>query len=295
MIRITVWLGVVFYQMEGVAACGICLQVAPVKNMPADDGAAKGVRTVGRISYPVNTDSERIVTLEAVMLYRYDTDLDFLRESPQKGLETLAGYLEKSGQTLSAQEGSTPFAWDTLAAAVQHLGARAAGTGCPSGKGILYRDILQNLCGMFNIGYDQYEHTVRIERNILSKILSSAVFHMSESSKEELCGILSLDYVEDMQELNRMLLLMIRGRELVAYSVSRIAACAVAEIMTGRSLYPDATCRTDSPDVMEAVSSSLRNMLSCSGSAGSAYRALVATVLHVIYMRAQYRYAVDAR
>lgn len=115
------------------------------------------------------------------MAYLEDNDLAFLANVESNDLERLFYVLTrdlKDGKPLAAQEllSKAPFKaacpdykqhWQLLAEELQRFGANSVATLLRLGKGVAYREILEDVCGELSIEFKKSDTTRIVETNLL--------------------------------------------------------------------------------------------------------------------------------
>ncbi|HGA2318627.1 TPA: DUF3944 domain-containing protein [Pseudomonas putida] len=133
------------------------------------------------------------------MAYRDDTDLEFLSKLDSESLNDLVYCLvhDKDGSVRLTEELSTNETykahypdhkryWDLIAAEVQCFGGNTFATMFRGGKGVLYKEVLQDVCDKLKVNYNSSSSVEKIEQNMLMKILTDAVEKMTPAELKEL-------------------------------------------------------------------------------------------------------------
>ncbi len=60
------------------------------------------------------------------------------------------------------------------------------------GEGVLYKEILYDVCDHLKVSYNEKSNTSLIEQNMLSKLLKDSLEQMSKKDLEELCHELDM-------------------------------------------------------------------------------------------------------
>ena len=127
------------------------------------------------------------------MAYRKDFDLEFLSKVSSSDLEPLVKILthdpkdnsERFTEELTANEVYKRFApdhhlyWDLIAGELQCFGGNSLVTIFRGGKGVLYREILIDVCDNQKVNYNEKSDIRVIENHLLAKIFEKAWENMS--------------------------------------------------------------------------------------------------------------------
>jgi len=122
------------------------------------------------------------------MAYREDSDLAFLGELESKDLDDLVYCLthDKDGSVRLTEELTMSELykryypdhhkyWELIAAELQCFGANSFATMLRGGKGVLYKEILTDVCDKLKVNYNKNADVEVIEQNMLMKILEDAI------------------------------------------------------------------------------------------------------------------------
>ena len=133
------------------------------------------------------------------MAYRFDEDLEFLKQCSSADLSELINLLiydPKDGEkrlteTLSISEEYKKYGQDyqkyyeRIAEELQLFGANTI-VSMFRGGGVYYREILCDVCDKLKVNYNKNSDIDIIEWNFLSKILETSLQNLNEEQKEEL-------------------------------------------------------------------------------------------------------------
>ena len=132
------------------------------------------------------------------MSYRYDEDLEFLKQIDSKDLDDLVYVLthDKDGETrfteeLTTNENYKKFFpehnkyWEDIAAELQCYGGNTFATIFRGGKGVEYKEILIDVCDKLKVNFNKDSSIETIETNLLMKILTDAIEKMSPEELKE--------------------------------------------------------------------------------------------------------------
>lgn len=236
-----------------------------------------------------------------VLKYREDADLEFMKDCDQEDLKTLTDILiyRKSGKKRLTQElaeerdfrncnGDYKKVWDLIAAEMQKFGGDTFVNFARRGYGILYRDILIDVCKKMRVNFNKKSTTEKIEMNLLLKIVEVALDKMSEDEKRDLVKEMKLD-VEQMttQVIAAALQVAVRAGGFRAYQIALIVANAVSKSLLGRglSLVANNTLARMIALFAGPIGIAINIVLVVPLFAGPAYRVLIPATIHVAYMR----------
>jgi len=128
--------------------------------------------------------------------------------------------------------------WQEIAAEIQCFGANTFATMYRKGKGVLYREVLTDVCRKIKVKYDKNASTVDIESALLMKILSDSVKKMNDEELRNFAGTLGLanaDTINTEILLGTLQLTIFAGGAL-SLELALVAANAVARFFLGRGL-----------------------------------------------------------
>lgn len=133
------------------------------------------------------------------MRYRKDKDLDFLQYISSDQLNDLVDCITKRNNgSLRLTEALTISEnynknypnhnkyWQDIASEIQLFGANSIISLCRLGKGVLYREILEDVCHRLKVDFNKQSKTNIIEQNLLEKIIADTIENLSEYDKIQL-------------------------------------------------------------------------------------------------------------
>ena len=185
------------------------------------------------------------------MAYRYDSDLDFLANIKSSDLDDLVYCLthDKDGNvrlteelTLSDQYKShNPDHhqyWELIAAEVQCFGANTFATLFRGGKGVLYKEVLTDVCDKMKVNYNKDSSTETIENNLLMKILTDALNKMSQQELKELAEAVGIKNVSALnaEAFIGVFQAVFRAGGFKSYQLTLIIVNAILKALIGRGL-----------------------------------------------------------
>ena len=195
------------------------------------------------------------------MAYRYDSDLEFLRSMTSEDLgalvEILTGikqdkykqffkYVEEVNMTeeLTMQDKYKQFYPDhikyveEIIGEIQCFGANTFATMFRGGKGVLYREVLCDVCDKMKVNYNKESSVERIEEELFSKILRDSMDKMSEEELKTFAKEVGFDSVKGFSKQAIFIAMQtaIKDGGFASYQLALIVANAVAKAVLGSGL-----------------------------------------------------------
>ncbi|PIF03879.1 MAG: hypothetical protein CSA86_04295 [Arcobacter sp.] len=185
------------------------------------------------------------------MAYRYDEDLEFLSEIKSENLEDLVYLLthDKDGSKRVIEELTSSVGykryypehnkyWEYIAEELQKYGANTFATIIRGRKGVLYKEILIDVCEKLKVNFNKNSSTETIENNMLMKILENTLEKMSEEELKELAKELK---IKDFNQLNKqaltaLFITIFKAGGFKSYQLSVVIANAILKALIGRGL-----------------------------------------------------------
>ena len=237
------------------------------------------------------------------MNYRDDADLEFLKDCDNEDLDILVTYLTKgkNGEArLSEELTNKPeykqynpnhkMYWREIAAELQGYGGNTFATMARGDKGILYKEILTNVCKKMKVNFNPNSSVELIEMNLLMKILTDSLDKMTpEQLKEvvEATGIKTTSFTP--QAVTAALQVAARMSGFAIYKIALIVANAVARAIIGRglSIAANAALARSLSILIGPIGWVITALWTLIDIAGPAYRVTIPSVVQVAYMRAK--------
>lgn len=126
------------------------------------------------------------------MAYRQDPDLDFLGQCSSEELADLVYLLtfDKDNKARLTEQLSSngkykrhypdhKMYWEEIAEEVQRFGGNTISNFARLGKGVLYREILCDVCDKVKAKYDKESETIKIEQDLMLNLLEASLDKMS--------------------------------------------------------------------------------------------------------------------
>jgi len=185
------------------------------------------------------------------MAYRFDSDLEFLRDTKSEDLNDLVYCLthDKDGDSRLTEELTQSDLykahnpnhqkyWDLVAAEIQCFGANTIVTIFRGGKGVLYKEVLMDVCDKMKVNYNKESSTEKIENNLLMKILTDALEKMSSEELKELAESVGIENVSAMnaEAFVGVFQAVFRAGGFKSYQLTLIIVNAVLKALIGRGL-----------------------------------------------------------
>ena len=235
------------------------------------------------------------------MAYRKDPDLEFLGNVSSADLDLLVRILteDKDGNVRLTEELTTKDIykahypdhqayWKEIAAEIQCSGANTIATFARGGEGVLYREVLTDVCDKMKVNYNSGSSVEAIELHLLMKVLTDSMKEMSPKELKAVCDDLDLSPMRYTPEAVTIALqAAIRLGGFRPYKIAVIVANAVAKALIGRGLSLGANAALTR--LMGTFAGPIGLVLSAGGLliviAGPAYRITVPAVIMVANLR----------
>ena len=241
------------------------------------------------------------------MAYRSDDDLEFLENVESRDMDDLVYLLthDKDGETRFTEELTVNDRykrhypdhnkyWDLVAAEIQCFGANSFFTILRGGKGVLYKEVLTDVCDKLDVNYNSNSSVERIEDNLLMKILEDALEKMSQAELKELGQAIGLDKTSALtgQSLAGIFQAVFRAGGFKSYQLTLIIVNAVMKVLIGRglSLAGNALLVRTMAVLTGPIGWIITGIWTAIDIAGPAYRVTIPAVIQVAYLRKKYKY-----
>lgn len=236
------------------------------------------------------------------MAYREDKDLFFLSECTSDELEPLVLCLtqDKNGkkrltEELTKKEKYKAYYplhyvyWKEIAEEIQRFGGDTIFNYIKGKKGVLYKEILIDVCKKLKVNFNKESETQIIESNLLMKILTDSIEKLPENELKQLAIDLG---VKNAKNLAPNLIIPIMQQAFLAggfmsYQLTAIIANAVVKAISGAGLAFGANAA-----VMKAMSIltgpigvTLSSAWLIKGISGPAYRVTIPAIIHIACLR----------
>ncbi|MDW3779179.1 DUF3944 domain-containing protein [Kluyvera cryocrescens] len=238
-------------------------------------------------------------------VYRDDPDLQFLGQCDNEALDLLVCLITHDPrdctlrwtETLSGSDNYRRFHpahrnyWQEIAAELQTFGASSIVSVFRGGKGVLYQEMLSDVCDHVGVKYAKGATTETIELSLLMKMLEKSLSEMSPAELREFADSMGTELTVPTVPLVLMAIqTAVRASGFAAYRLSVVMLSTLAKVVLGRTL-PIATylTLTRSISVLAGpVGIALSTGWLIADIAGPAYRITVPACLLVACLRQQF-------
>lgn len=234
------------------------------------------------------------------MAYRKDEDLEFLREMKDEDLSDLVSILayDKDGETRWSESLTNNELYkkfnpqhqkylDLILEEFQRFGGHSFAN-LARGGGVLYKEILCDVCDKCEVNYNKNSTTTTIEQNLFMKILEDSMQKMSADELKELAKDFDLglsSYTKD--AIMTGLQIAIKKGGFYSYQLALIVANAVAKAILGRglSIAANATLTRTISAFVGPIGWAITGLWTLSDLAGPAYRVTIPAVIEIAFLR----------
>lgn len=156
-------------------------------------------------------------------------------------------------------------------------------------KGVLYREILFDVCDKMKVNYNKNSSTQQIEQNLLMKVLQNALENMSPAEIKELGQELGIDNISMLtsQGLTTIFIAIFRAGGFKSYKLTLIIANAILKALIGRGLaFGGNIALTRTAAILTGpIGWAITAIWTAVDIAGPAYRVTIPAVIQVAYLR----------
>lgn len=186
------------------------------------------------------------------MAYREDKDLEFLGELKSEDLSVLVHILthDENGKRRTT-EGLTKCKkykschpdhhqyWKEIAEEIQRFGANTLATFFRMGKGVLYKQIVTDVCHHFSVKIDEDECIETMEEKVVSEVFAKAVESLNLEEIKKLAAELNveLDNENEKEKIKNMIEKSLKKNKLSSYQINMLTTSLVATSY-GRDFIP---------------------------------------------------------
>lgn len=246
------------------------------------------------------------------MAYRIDSDLEFLAELDSEDLNDLVYCLthDKDGEVRYTEEltGSDEYKehnpnhhqyWKLIAAEIQCFGANTFATLIRGGEGVLYREVLMDVCNKLKVNYNKNSSVEKIENHLLMKILEDALEKMSPEELQELARTVGLKNFSGVtpEVVVGVFQAVFKAGGFKSYQLTLIIVNAVMKALFGRglSLAGNAALTRTMSILAGPIGWVITGVWTAIDVAGPAYRVTIPAVIQVAVLRQKYLYDESAK
>lgn len=244
------------------------------------------------------------------MTYREDKDLEFFKEMASKDLHDLVESItkDKDGDIRITEELTTKEIykkyypdhkkyWYLVAAELQCFGANSFVTIFRGGKGVMYREVLQDVCDNSKVNYNKKQSVAAIENQLLIKLLGDATEKMSESDRADFAKLVGLNTAKMLSPEGLMAAAQAAfvAGGFQSYRMALIVANGVSRALLGRglTLAANATLTRTLSIVSGPIGWAVTGLLTAIDISGPAFRVTLPAVIHVALLRKKYQAEID--
>lgn len=245
------------------------------------------------------------------MAYRNDTDLEFLSKIKSKDLDDLVYCLthDKDGETRWTEELTTSDGyktyhpdhnkyWEMIAAEIQCFGGNTFATLFRGGKGVLYKEVLTDVCDKLKVNYNKDSSVEKIENHLLMKILTDALEKMSSDELKELAITLGLKNTTNItaEALVGVFQAVFRAGGFKSYQLTLIIVNSILKALIGRGLsFAGNAALTRTMAILTGpIGWIITGVWTAIDIASPAYRVTIPAVIQVAALRQKYLYEQQA-
>lgn len=238
------------------------------------------------------------------MAYRYDSDLQFLKDCNDKQLEDLVYLLthDKDGEIRWTEEltmterykSHYPIHskyWEEIAAEIQCFGANTFATMFRGGKGVLYKEVLCDVCDKMKVNYNKDSKVETIENNLLMKIMTDALDSMSQEQIRELGADLGIKNTSGLtsQTLTAGFQAIFKAGGFKSYQLTTMIVNQVMKALIGRGLSfaANGTLMKTMSVLAGPVGWAITGIWAAVDIGSTAYRVTIPAVIQVAFLRSQ--------
>lgn len=242
--------------------------------------------------------------MESKMAYRHDKDLQFLSQCTNEELNDLVYCLthDKDGKTRWTEELTTTSAykayypkhslyWQEIAAEIQCFGGNTIATLFRGGKGVLYREVLIDVCSKLKVNFNKNSSTAAIENNLLMKIVTDALESMSQEEIAALGTGLGIKNTSGLtsEALTASFQAIFRAGGFKSYQLTLIVVNQVMKVLIGRGLSfaANATLMRVMAVLSGPIGWTITGLWTAIDVGSAAYRVTIPAVIQVAFLRTQ--------
>lgn len=236
--------------------------------------------------------------------YKPDPNIEFFQFCEHADLKILTDFMmrDKDGNLRISEELSyevqykryrddLPKIWNYIAGELQLFGGDTILNIFRGNEGVMYKEILSNVCKKLKVNYNKNSSIEVIESNLLMKVIETSLEKMTEEEKREFANQLNLN-ITNLSTVSIMaaIQVLVRAGGFAAYQISVIVANSVAKFLIGRglTLAGNAALTRGLAAFAGPIGWAISVILAIPLISGPAYRVTIPCVIHVAYMRQKY-------
>jgi len=233
--------------------------------------------------------------------YRDDQDLEFLQFCDNDDLSILVKFLtqDKDGnprltegltleEAYKTSEGNYKSIWKLIAAELQKYGGDSIVNVFRKGKGINYKEILVDVCKKLKVNFNKNSEVIKIENNLMLKIIEDSIEKMSEEEKREFAKQMNIN-IANMTSVAILAAIQaaVNLGGFASYKIALIVANSTAKFLAGRglTLALNAGLMRGLSIFAGPVGLIISGLLTLPMITGTAYRVTIPCVIQIAYMR----------
>lgn len=186
-----------------------------------------------------------------------------------------------------------------IAAEIQCFGANTFATLLRGGEGILYKEVLTDVCDKLKVNYNNSSSVEKIETHLLMKILEDSIEKLSPSELQDLARNLGLKNFSGItpEALVGIFQAVFRAGGFKSYQLTLIIVNYIMKAILGRglSLAGNAALTKTMSVLAGPIGWTITGLWTAIDIAGPAYRVTIPAVIHVAVLRQKYLYDEKAR
>lgn len=236
------------------------------------------------------------------MAYRPDPDLAFLGSCSSEELNDLAYILThgKDGEKLLTENltfsdrykryyPDHKMYWQEIAEELQLFGGNTFMNLLKGNRGVLYKEVLCDVCDKMKVNYNKNSSTEHIEENLLMKILKDALDKMSPTELKELATELGIKNISGItaQTMTATFIAVFKLGGFKSYQLTLIIVNAVMKALIGRglTLAGNAALTRVASVLAGPIGWAITAVWTLVDIAGPAYRVTIPAVIQVAFLR----------
>jgi len=240
------------------------------------------------------------------MAYREDEDLAFLGKVFSSDLDVVFKLLteDKDGdkrftEALTVNDlvkhhhPDHKHYWHLIAEEIQCFGGNSFANVLRGGKGVLYKEVLTDVCDKMKVNYNKNSSTETIEMNLLMKVLTDSMKDMTPEQLKTIAEELDLHTTNFTSEaVTAALQVAIKMGGFASYKIALIVANAIARAILGKGLMfaTNATITRTIGIFAGPIGWAVTGAWTLIDIAGPAHRVTIPVVIQIAFLRAKLKY-----
>lgn len=237
-------------------------------------------------------------------VYRNDPDLNLLGQCSNEELQLLVSILTtdpRDGDTRWTESltGTSEYRllapnhrcyWQLIAAELQRYGANTLMSLARLGQGVVYREILEDVCGKLDVNYNAKSATETIELSLLIKVLEKSLSQMTQEDLVAFSRSMQLDLTNPTPQLIMIAVqAAIRTSSLAALELATVLSASVITSLGGIATWGTVVVASRALSVIAGpVAIALSSAWMISDVTGPAYRVTIPACIIVAWLRQQH-------